>query len=98
MVERALEMDVMPSLQMSSNKLKEPPVYSSSASIKRDREKITQHSTYFMDDDESYPNKVEKMLLITDPDLEDKKMEDLAKAVCKKKKQQSGLELKVEAK
>ena len=47
-----------------------------------------------MDDNESYPNKVEKMLLVTDPE---KKKADLAKVVSKKKKQQPGAELKVEA-
>ena len=46
MVERALEtfkMDVMPSLQMSSNKWKEPPIYPSSASIREDKKKLTQY-------------------------------------------------------
>lgn len=58
---------------------------------------VNQHSTYSINDNESYPNKAEKMLLVKDPDLEEKKMVDLTEAVWKKKKQQSGAKSKVEA-
>ena len=34
---------------------------------------VNQHSTYSTNNDESYPNKAEKILLVKDPDPEEKK-------------------------